>query len=845
MLAAVDEWPLTPNGKTDRQALRQRAQDAEVRDEGQPYQPPADAAEQLLADVWQQVLGRQALSVEANFFQLGGDSIKAIQIASRCYRSGYHLHIRDLFAQPTIRSLAPLLTAVGQRAVSQEPLSGPAALLPMQVVFFEQQRANPHHYNQALLLRSPQGWQSKPLQGALQALLHHHDGLRLRYRHWQSPAQHVEQYFAEASAVRFSLHQQDLRSLPAADQLEALARGTDQLQQSLHLQQGPLMAAGLWHLSDGDRLLVVVHHLAVDGVSWRLLLEDLQTAYQQLLSGEALALPAKTESLQAWGKQLVHWGQQQARPAQLSYWQQVVAQGKRWAGLPPADASAQGSGGISFRLSQTQTHQLLGEVHRAYGTQINEVLLAALLLGWQEWRGQNELLIELEGHGREELNGVAHVDVSRTVGWLTSLYPVVLSTDGASDGAKQAAGVLKRVKEQLRGVPTKGLGYGVLQHMLGEEQLALTAQVLFNYLGSFDTSLDAGGVSLATESAGGLQDAAAADATAHPLSVISLVVEGQLEVGLNYRRSHLTEEQVESLADCYQQQLEGLIAHCLNQQQTELTPSDLTYESLSLSEVEGYSARYRLEDICPLTPMQQGMLFHALLTPDSAAYCTQVSYRLSGVVDGERVEAGLQELFNRYAVLRSLFVYADTDQPLRLVLSERTVDFAQVDLRGAGDVEAALSAYQAQDLRRGFDLSQDVLMRVSLLRLAEASYVLVWSNHHILMDGWCARVLVGEFVELYASGRAARAPRLGQVAPFSRYLRWLAERDSSASSAYWQSYLAGYQQACPLPQRSGGGQTGTLRSHLMRLSADQRAGLERLASGCQVTLNTVFQGLWG
>ncbi len=453
--------PLTPNGKLDRRALPEPSRVAEQ------YLAPQAAVERQLAGIWQAVLGVDRVGVRDNFFELGGDSILSLQIIARARRAGLKLTPRQVFEKQTVAELAAVAERIEPRKASSSasaPVSGAMPLTPIQLEFFAQAVPHRHHWNQSVLLRVRERLDEGALERALQGVLVHHDALRLRYREDLSGGWSA--VHAEASEeARGLLWVREAGS--AAD-----AHGLyEQAQRSLSLEEGPLLRAVYVRLADGSaRLLLVIHHLVVDGVSWRVLLEDLQSLYGQQVRGEVLTLPSQTSAFQAWAERLRRYAGSQELAAELPYWRaQLDPNGLRELprdhdveALPMGEALR-----THVRLDGERTGLLLTQTAQAYRTQINDLLLTALARVLCRWSGVPSVLIALEGHGREDL--FEELDLSRTMGWFTSVFPVRLTLPAKAmpDGpnATGAGVAIKAIKEQLRAIPHRGVGYGVLKFL--------------------------------------------------------------------------------------------------------------------------------------------------------------------------------------------------------------------------------------------------------------------------------------------------------------------------------------------------------------------------------------------
>jgi non-ribosomal peptide synthase protein (TIGR01720 family) len=527
--------------------------------------------EAALVEIWQQVLGVQRVGVHDNFFHLGGDSILSVQIVARANQRGLHLSTRQMFEHQSIAALAPLVTTPQTSLAPQGLVTGPLPLTPIQHWFFDQGLANPNHYNQSLMFESDVPLQGEALKAALAALLHHHDALRLRFAQHNGLWQQVNagQEAIDLDSVFAELEVQ------SESELEAQAQ---RAQESLNVQQGPLLKVLLMQdrQSSKSYLLLVIHHLAVDGVSWRIVLEDLQRAYEQGLRGEAISLPVKSSSYQQWAELLASYAGSEALEQELSYW---VEQGRRPTARLPLEKEAgnvrEQEGVVEVGLSQEATTRLLREVSRGYDSEVLEVLVLGLVEALAGWSGGREIRLDLEGHGRQELSG--EVDVSRTVGWFTSLYPVVVEL--------REGGVAERlsgVKEALRGVPGKGLGYGVWKYMgggravesgVGEEEERSVVSV--NYLGQLDGAIvELGGWRPSGRSRG--REWSGVGERTHQLEVLCSIVNGELGVSLRYSEGVNEAATMSRLAGAFMDNLLAII-HSLEEGDT----SNLNYEQFS------------------------------------------------------------------------------------------------------------------------------------------------------------------------------------------------------------------------------------------------------------------------
>jgi amino acid adenylation domain-containing protein/non-ribosomal peptide synthase protein (TIGR01720 family) len=586
----LERLPLTPNGKVDRRAL------PEIDREGligrSEYEGPRTAVEEALTNVWATVLGVKQVGIHDNFFELGGDSILSIQIIAQAKEAGFQITPKDLFQHQTIASLAEIIGTAPLIEAEQGLVMGPAELTPSQHWFLAHQSIDTHHFNQSVLLEIIDSAHPLLLRDAARQVLLHHDATRLRFHlgelGWQQFHAPAQQPF------HFSLI--DLRSLPPHLRPAAITAAASDSQTSLSLATGPLLRFLFFDLGEAEpaRLLIVSHHLVVDGVSWRILLEDLQLAYSQLLAGEAVQLAAKTTSFQHWAETLKEYAASPSVLDQSAYW---LSAGRQQVCALPRDElrgenQISSTQVVSVALSGEETRALLQEVPAVYHTQVNDLLLTALALALTKWMGSERVLIDMEGHGREQVS--PRVDVSRTVGWFTSIYPVLLEVGGHGGGGvreEQVGEELKRVKEQLREIPEQGIGYGLLRYMSGNQQVRAElermpqAEVIFNYSGQFDQTLKGQELfAMAREDRG--EGRSQRSRRWHLLEVSGGVVEGQLQLTWAYSERVHRRETVERVSAEFIEVLQEFIQHCRKAGIVGITPSDFPEAELSQRELD-------------------------------------------------------------------------------------------------------------------------------------------------------------------------------------------------------------------------------------------------------------------
>ncbi|WP_458737095.1 non-ribosomal peptide synthetase [Pseudomonas chlororaphis] len=831
-LLFLEALPLTPNGKLDRKALPK----VDAQQLQQVYVAPQSELEQQIAAIWADVLKLEQVGVTDNFFELGGDSIISIQVVSRARQAGIRFTPRDLFQYQTVQGLAAVAEqGEGGVQIDQGPVRGATALLPVQQWFFESPMSERHHWNQSVLLKPAQALRAEVVENALQALWVQHDALRLQFSQQ-----------ADGWSARFT----DTGQRPSllwqvrVDSAHAMEQRAIEAQRSLNLEQGPLLRAVLFSLADGSqRLLLVIHHLVVDGVSWRILLEDLQLAHAQLSAGQPLALPAKTSSTQAWAEHMQAYAQGAALQQELGYWQAQLqgVESSLPVDHPVTPLQNQHASSLSSRLDKAHTQRLLQDAPAAYRTQINDLLLTALARVITRWTGEASALVQLEGHGREDL--FDNLDLTRTVGWFTSMFPVKLTPRAA------LADSIKQIKEQLRAVPNKGIGFGALRY-LGDEaaQRTLAAlavpRITFNYLGQFDGSFDEQDSLFKPTGEAKGDDQSPLAPLSNWLSLDGQVYGGELSLSWTFSTQMFDAATIQRLADDYAAELKALVAHCCEPGQGGATPSDFPLAGLDQQQLDRLPvALAEVEDLYPLSPMQQGMLFHTLYEQAAGDYINQLRVDVDGL-DPLRFQQAWQAAIDRHDILRTGFIWqGEVSTPLQVVHKHIALDCSEHDWRGQPQQQEALDSLAAAERQRGFELDAVPLLRLTLVRIDDQRHHLIYTNHHILMDGWSNSQLLGEVLQRYAGQLPNHAP-----GRYRDYIGWLQRQDAQACESFWKEQLQALDEPTRLTQAlsrvaeipAGAGHG----KHHRELDLAQTARLGEFARQQKVTVNTLVQAAW-
>ncbi|KAL2912491.1 hypothetical protein HK105_207980 [Polyrhizophydium stewartii] len=825
--------PTNTNGKTDKKALA--AMHVEI---------AVDAlqtdTERALAAVWSQVLGVQVADIgrATSFFALGGDSISAIRLVAKAKQQGLTLSSALIFKAPTLAKMALAATVSETRAaVSSAPVTGSVALTPIQHMFFAHDWINISHFNQSFVVTPRDTLDIAALTAAIARLAEHHDMLRAR--------------FAQGDDGAWS--QTLLPPSPQTDAANVLAVVVEsdddalacirEAQESLSITHGPLLAVRLLHMHDGSqRLFFGIHHLVVDLVSWRVLLDDLET----LLRGRPLA--PKTLSFQAWAARMA----EHAATLDAAPWRDLIGDHTTLLATQPPAASVPVHAFHARAVLDDATTAQLDAANAPFNTNIQELVLAALVLSLADVAGcassPAQLCIELEGHGREPY--AADLDVSSTVGWFTSVFPVAFSASTASD----IGAVVRQVKHKIRSVPLKGLSHGMIKHLAPPtaDNAFVKAHgghaVAFNYLGRFQSLEAEDAFFVADSSASGYWSVRHDDRMFHAIELNCAHDGPRLVLSATVEDWIVSEPTMQAWLDCWQVWMQRVVAHCVDPathggrtvSDVPLMASQAAVEQAEAELAAVLSLRARdIVDMYPVTPLQAGFL--SAMMRDASEYTVQSAFDVTGNMDVQRLRAAWHAVAMAHPIVRTVFVSTPSGLVQAVAKDDRT-EWAELDGVWSADADAlqvATDAFMAADRARGFSMASASFHRFTVARVADGRLRVFWALHHSVTDGWSMPLLMADLMRTCA-GADISAKR----AQFRDHVEWLLAQDQAASHLFWRRSLEHAADAgkitSPKPRASelGGKKYGELH-----------AGVElpHLAAVCKahgVTTSTVLRLAW-
>lgn len=576
----IDEIPLNQNGKIDKKKLvrgekeERKLTNADI---------PKNKVQEDILYVWKNVLGEECISIRDSFFELGGDSIKAIQIVSGLLQKNLSIDIKDIFKYKNILELSNYVKVKEDDFNNKEideDISGEVKLTAIQKWFFERNITEKNHWNNSMLLFSKDRLDKDIVLEVFRKIINHHDTLRMVYEVTRNGVRQNNLIYTEDLC--------DLKLIDLMDKKDYkydLEKECNKIQGSIDLGNGPLIKPALINTCDGDYLLIVIHHLVIDGVSWRILLEDFEQGYKKVRDNEKLEFQHKTISFKSWADSIYKYSKSSNLLKELDYWKEIektkdLALDKDM----QADTNCISDSEIlSIKLSNKDTESFIKDVNKSYNTEANDILLTALGMTIKKWTGKDKILINLEGHGREDIG--ESISVARTIGWFTSMYPVVINLDRDNDLAYS----IKYVKEQLRGIPNKGIGYGILRYVTDSTlmdgcKLEIEPDICFNYLGQLDREVNTELFSISKLSTG--NSISLKSERVNSIEINGMIVGGELTFTCSYNKKEFRENTIKNVMDTFKENLLLVINHCVGKQEVEVTPTDLGYGKLSIDELD-------------------------------------------------------------------------------------------------------------------------------------------------------------------------------------------------------------------------------------------------------------------
>ncbi len=854
----LDQLPLNKNGKVDEKALPIEVVESQLA--YNIFEIAKTDKEVLLADAWCELLSLEQLSIHDNFFSLGGDSILSLQLVSRIRSKGLILSIKDVFQAPTVAEQAALAEYESIQVAATPivtSMQGDIPLTPIQEWFFATQHSKPEHFNQVAFLNVHKRLDLTILCNMMRQLICHHDILRTRFLNqnegWMQHCYAFEEY---QNCIDKFVSVVNLSQFSSEEIDNRINLSINAIQASLNLKSGPLFRVILYDcgLSRSQQLFFVVHHLLVDGVSWRIILEDMEQLCQQLVANKELSLPAKTASYQQWANTLLDYVNSDVLKTQLQDWKNLVdiSTHQLTTDTSSTELTIEQSDDVVIKLDKELTTKLLRDVPKAFNTQINDILLSALTLCLHQWQGSNSFAILLEGHGRENI--AANLDISRTVGWFTSMFPVILTADLKHTHTD----TIKSIKETLRAIPMKGVGFAIMKHLSSDAETrniinAISKpEICFNYLGQWHDNDNAVNDKIFTSKDFITPNCIAKENKRTTLiDFVSEIANSQLTLICSYSSNHFQKTTIENVANLYIQCLTELINYCTKAENFGYTPSDFPLADISQQQLDILTnGDTTIQNIYPLSPMQQGLLFYEQMYVERQTYFMQSIF----VLNSENLNVNLlhtawHAVCEKHDIMRTRFVTENLDLPLQIVNRDVNLAWHEVDWskQQYANLDVALDEYLLLDRQDKFDLYANSAFRVIIIKYNTNQAFCIVSHHHILFDGWCWPLIWSDIQKAYDQLLKEKLIKLDYARPYSAYIAWQENCDINAATTFWKQHLAAFNSPTRFDyiRNTEVAINGlSFFENDLVIASDVSNQLRQLAKVNGVTLNTVMQLAW-
>ena len=813
----INKMPLSPNGKIDRRKLpRPQFEVQAVLD--QLAMTPLEIS---ISNIWCDLLRLESLDVQTNLFEMGSDSIVSMQAVSRFAKIGIQLNFRDVMKFPTVKEQALIASRPIQNVGRMQhimPSEGP--LSPMQDWFFSKESQPRNHWNMSLTLDFPSRTNLIHLTKALQFVFQTHESLKtFFFRSNGNWTQRVTSTQDGSILIQFEDHSEKEMS----EAVNLRSQGRFRISKILDIEKGPIAAAIFFKGGDAhvSYLFLTVHHLVVDAVSLRIIIEDVNSVYEQLKKEEQPSLPVQMTSFLSWTNEISNL-YKNGDHAEIEYWRSVTEGSKdSW----PAKYSEQlnieslaATETISFSVQDTEALQKIAELNRS---NIGNIILAAFIRELSKVSGSDIVYLDVEGHGRETFG--AADDVSRTVGWFSSLYPVAIN----ASGNPSLEAMLLRVKATLREIPNSGVGFGALL-AYGSNEICQYIRhthirsICFNFFGTFDSGSKGGIFNLIRDEMDQMVDPAAK--RAYDIEISGEVRQDLLYISIRFGTQRYVSEEIAVLLGNVRASLVG----------STRIQSAMDYQQW------------------PITPIQDGMLFQSSIDPESGLYTMQMACTLLGSFDSSSFTRAWVDVMNTHSILRAAFITGESGNYTMIIRDGIQMPISQLDWSGEDlkSIDQKLADFLINDRRKGFQYFKAPLMRGAIVRLSEDRHYFIWTHHHLILDGWSVGVVLKDLFARYKVNIGMSLDNGPIVAgSFSKYLSWLSKRPFEMSRGFWQRALAGLTE--PTQIHLARDET---EHHLMKttghkkvsftLEGKERDLLSEFANIGRVTLSTVFQGVW-
>nr|WP_185964341.1 non-ribosomal peptide synthetase [Aliikangiella marina] len=847
----IDSIPLSANGKVAKRLLPKPDEAAETA----KYLAPSNEVEIKLCDIWKNVLAKEKIGIKDNFFAIGGDSISSIQVVSKAKSAGITISVKDIFKRPTIKSLSEIV-GLDNQEVTRDSAIGSLPLLPVQKWFFKAQLTEPSHFFQSQLLSVPNGLNRKFLVEFLSQLIKRHDVLRLKFDfNNEYRAEFIDASQIAVGSCVEEIKIDDFSDIELKNQIKSYG--------SYFKTNFKLIGDSPFKLvffksnsNENSALLLIFHHLIVDGVSWRVLYEDLLLAFSQFSAGSDIVLPEKTSSYLLWSKMLTTEKFVQSVLREKRFWYGVL---KNLA-LPRLNLKEfdkySDSSHMSLQFNSEETKALLGDSNYAYNTKIQDLILASVYASVVKLIGCPSFRVDVEGHGRED-DLFRGCDLSETVGWFTSVYPLKLDAESVTLSlnndykSRQIAKAIICAKEARQHTPNQGLGFGVLRYLLNDPMVTELdnnnpALLLFNYFGQFNQQKNNQGLfeSLPYDTG---SDVGGSIRRKYPIGLNAWIKDELLTCNIDISTNKFSTKDINEFINDFRENIRFIISHCKTN--SSVTPSDFELVKPEYLKLDSWINAYpEFQDVYPTTDMQKGLIYLSLLDNKKHSYTTQLVFELKGTLHTKHLKNAWSKLVQSNEIFRTAFANYQSEDWVQIVLSRCDLKWYELDWQRFSSEEQRekKESLLQTDKTKPYDLNAGSLMRLYLIKMSQDETCLIWSHHHCLLDGWSISSVLGDLFRIYFSLEKHREFELTERVPYKAFIKWLTDQDYKSARDFWCRELDGVKihEECQNSLLEMESSSVSSKEVVLNLNSHQSAAVKRVVKDLNVTINTYFQAAW-
>ncbi len=833
----IDKFPITDNGKLDIKRLALLNEKSMVLED---RSLPETSIERILKPVWEEVLGVRPIGINDNFFRLGGDSIKSIQICSRLYAYNLQLEVSDIISNPTIKKSASFVkeTIVDKKDFDIE---GDFELTPLMKDFLADNFLQRNYFNQAVYLIFPSKIDVKLIEDVFSFLVKQHDMLRARFNYTQQHScMTINDTIPLFEIIEYTIDKDMFEQSECDEIFQSINKMVD-------IEMGPLLSIGILHNRRTSILYICIHHFLIDGVSWRILLDDFITLYNQKRNGVNLELPAKTDSFRKWSLKLFEYSKSKELFKEISYWKNVEQFHNSKIIEEDVKFQTKLLGKKEIQFSKEITKEFFTLNTDIIDVNIQEILLGSLALAVGSVFNISQTLFDVETHGRgKSFDGI---NINRTIGWFTSIYPVSLRCIN-NDSLLE---YLITIKEILRKTPNYGIGYQILKYSdnaLINNELSFTqsSQICFNYLGQLTFNENLNDIKFEFDT---IQNTNSAEIERkYLIECIAFFKDDILYIVLDYNKKYIDYSDLDKFSYELYNSILQILQLCKNQTRRIISPSDCLFNDISQEKLKKLQESYILENVLPLSPSQKDIFVHYINDNKTKLYCEKIKYKVLGNISIDQIKLALQLLISSHEILRSNYVYKGFDEPISIINSKKSLDLFYYDLSNFSKEnkvkDKELNNVFQKWINHTFCLEKDILLRLLVCKIAQNEYNFYWEFHHIILDGWSISLLHSEFLQILQQSNNKEAIKYSNnVFQYKFYLEWLGKSSKEKALEFWKDYLLEVnERVCLLPSYFDDGTPKTLSKHNCTVCSEKVNKIKEIIQANNATMGAFFHCIW-